>query len=356
MFRRISFHHHFFSEKIPTLIATPQADEYLTNKLGKRFIRSWGWTWRDFMGSDLFIMCFMFCIFFMCLFNLYTSNVYIQVNASHWWEGQLVTLLFLLSQCVQLVNEYSWGRDSQWYFTWLRDNSPPLGRPARGWYVDIKKAELKFLDEKLHPPQEVSVAATEPSETEIGNAWRELYMEFIWVSEPKGAKMACPASFCFCWISDLDLKCYIILYNHMVHISRISRNFTSAVFWFLCFWEAASSPTWRGSRFLRPPKKRDIWDLWLLGFISDKCPNCENKCISESMFSLNDIWVQSMLNKRWICFYHLLSFKEDTLKSIPGPPRTLDIVRLDSIKMQLWWSTCTDIIFEHRGSVFCMGL
>jgi hypothetical protein len=54
-----------------------------------------------------------------------------------------------------------------------------LGRPARGWYVDIKKAELKFFDEKLHPPQEVSVAATAPSETEIGNAWRELYMEFI---------------------------------------------------------------------------------------------------------------------------------------------------------------------------------
>ena len=69
-----------------------------------------------FLGLNLkrfhgkwFVTCFMFCTFFMCLFNLYTSNVYIQVNASHWWEGQLVMLLLLLSQCVQLVNEYSWG-------------------------------------------------------------------------------------------------------------------------------------------------------------------------------------------------------------------------------------------------------
>ncbi|CAL1150052.1 unnamed protein product [Cladocopium goreaui] len=54
-----------------------------------------------------------------------------------------------------------------------------LGKRFIRWYVDIKKAELKFLDEKLHPPQEASVAATEPSETEIGKAWRELYMEFI---------------------------------------------------------------------------------------------------------------------------------------------------------------------------------
>ena len=189
---------------------------------------------------------------------------------------------------------------------------PPLGRPARGWYVDIKKAELKFLDEKLHPPQEASVAATEPSETEIGKAWRELYMEFIWVSEPKGAKMA---SICL-FLLNLGpwpkmLYNIIIIWFMYPEYPKTSHRLLFDLFAF----EKLPHPPWRGSRFLRPPKLSGISGICGCMVVSDKCPNCENKCISESMFSLNDIWVQSMLNKRWICFYHLLSFKKDTLKS-----------------------------------------
>lgn len=45
----------------------------------------------------------------------------------------------------------------------------------QGWYVDIKKAELKFLDEQLERP----VSSGAASEEDIGRAWRELYMEFV---------------------------------------------------------------------------------------------------------------------------------------------------------------------------------
>lgn len=50
-----------------------------------------------------------------------------------------------------------------------------------GWYVDIKRAELKFLDEKLNPPRDATTSAgSKPSDAEISQAWRELYMEFGW--------------------------------------------------------------------------------------------------------------------------------------------------------------------------------
>lgn len=48
-----------------------------------------------------------------------------------------------------------------------------------GWYVDIKRAELKFLDEKLNPPRDATTSpGSKPSDGEISQAWRELYMEF----------------------------------------------------------------------------------------------------------------------------------------------------------------------------------
>ena len=45
--------------------------------------------------------------------------------------------------------------------------------------MDIKRAELKFLDEKLNPPRDSTTSAgSKPSDGEISQAWRELYMEF----------------------------------------------------------------------------------------------------------------------------------------------------------------------------------
>lgn len=54
-----------------------------------------------------------------------------------------------------------------------------------GWYVDIKRAELKFLDEKLNPPRDATTSpGSKPSDGEISQAWRELYMEFGWKFNP----------------------------------------------------------------------------------------------------------------------------------------------------------------------------
>jgi len=57
--------------------------------------------------------------------------------------------------------------------------SSKLGKRFVRWYVDIKRAELKFLDEKLNPPRDATTSAgSKPSDAEISQAWRELYMEF----------------------------------------------------------------------------------------------------------------------------------------------------------------------------------
>eukprot|EP00434_Breviolum_minutum_P016085 symbB.v1.2.014177.t1/scaffold1030.1/size143088/1 len=57
--------------------------------------------------------------------------------------------------------------------------SSKLGKRFVRWYVDIKRAELKFLDEKLNPPRDATTSGgSKPSDGEISQAWRELYMEF----------------------------------------------------------------------------------------------------------------------------------------------------------------------------------